>query len=42
MAESFAAYKVDTTSAIYEDVKAKVLSVGYANTSVTFVSGKEG
>ena len=39
MAESFAAYKVDTTSAIYEDVKAKVLSVGYANTSVTFVSG---
>jgi hypothetical protein len=39
MAESFAAYKVDTTSAIYEDVRAKVLSVGYANTSVTFVSG---
>jgi hypothetical protein len=33
------AYKVDTTSAIYEDVRAKVLSVGYANTSVTFVSG---
>jgi hypothetical protein len=39
MVESFAAYKVDTTSAIYEDVRAKVLSVGYANTSVTFVSG---
>jgi hypothetical protein len=39
LAESFAAYKVDTTSAIYEDVKAKVLSVGYANTSVTFVNG---
>ena len=39
LAESFAAYKVDTTSAIYKDVKAKVLSVGYANTSVTFVSG---
>jgi hypothetical protein len=39
MVESFDAYKVDTTSAIYEDVRAKVLSVGYANTSVTFVSG---
>jgi hypothetical protein len=39
MVESFSAYKVDTTSAIYEDVRAKVLSVGYANTSVTFVSG---
>jgi hypothetical protein len=38
-AKSFAAYKVDTTEAIYNDVKAKILSDGYANTTVTFISG---